>query len=115
LFLTLLQFSICPQGELSFPDLDVQLQQIWENIVKKAAGDDISVKINRLQFTWDMVRERMLGGMSGTSYARYVKWYGGRKRQLERDEGEHEPTVRTNSVHGSATARKRSAREVARK
>lgn len=96
------------------------MQQIWENIVKKAAGDDISVKINRLQFTWDMVHERILGGMSGTSYAQYVKWYGGRKRQLERDEvkrdeGEREPTVRTNSVHGSATARKRSAREVARK
>jgi hypothetical protein len=105
---------MCAQGQLSFPDLDAQLQQLWDNIVRAANVDNIGVQPNTLQVRWDVVWKRLVAGMSDTAYDRYVDWYRGKKRRLEGDEDTGE-LVRTNAVHGSAMATRRSTREAVRK
>jgi len=81
---SLLQFIMPLHGNPSFPELDKQLQHIWEafvEILSEVSGTDVQPSV--LEMSWDMVRKKLQGGMRISAYKRFAKWYGGETRRLE--------------------------------
>ena len=74
---SLLQCTIPSHGNASFPELETELQKIYNVIVAKINEvDGTNVQAGALDFRWDVARNQIHSGIRVTAYSRYYKWLG---------------------------------------